>query len=359
MAWGAVAVNAPVNVNRECRLFCVYSQAKSGGDPGFFAFKVDFGNNGRSFIYYFSALFLRYFPVHQYETKITMRNPSSFSVRSLPVSALALCLTFAVIGIGPAMAQSTPSLEQGLAHVLGNSIRSDANRARDQYRHPLQTLAFFGVRPDSSVLEITPGGGWYLEILAPLLNEKGQYIAGNISSAGLSGASAQRNDQRNAAQKAKFEAAPVHYSHAKSIEFALKTPNFGPDSSVDFVLTFRNAHNWIGANTQEAIFKAAFAVLKPGGVFGVVDHRGAKGKTIKQIIESGYLPEQNLIDQIEKAGFKLEAASEVNANPKDTKTYKEGVWTLPPVLALKDQDRARYLAIGESDRFTLRFVKPK
>ncbi len=127
---------------------------------------------------------------------------------------------------------------------------------------------------------------------------------------------------------------------------------------MDFVLTFRNVHNWMDAGTHESIFKAMFAVLKPGGVLGVVDHRAPKGKSLKEVIDTGYLPEVVVIEQIEKAGFKLEARSEVNANPKDTKDYPQGVWSLPPTLKMGQQDRVRFLAIGESDRFTLRFVKP-
>ena len=234
--------------------------------------------------------------------------------------------------------------------VLGGSWRSAPNKARDIYRHPKATLQFFGLQPDQTVIEITPGAGWYSEILAPLLRDNGHYIAAVTDNS----AEAKQNV---ATLRAKFAADPAEYGKATIATFNPQTPVLGPAASADMVLTFRNVHNWTMAGTAPAMFKAFFAVLKPGGVLGVVDHRAASGATLDSVKESGYLPTDYVIKLATEAGFKLDEQSEINANPKDTKDYPKGVWTLPPTLTLGDQDRAKYLAIGESDRMTLRFVK--
>ena len=280
----------------------------------------------------------------------SMKTTSLLS-RFVPVLLASLSLT--------AVAQAAPSLQQELAPILAGSHRSDANKSRDQYRHPAQTLSFFGVQPGQTVIEITPGAGWYAEVLAPLLQEKGQYIAGVFSSAGMSERGAEGNTKRNAALTDKFKTTPALYSKAKVVEMDFKVPSLGTPDSADVVLTFRNVHNWAGNGSHVGMFKAMFAVLKPGGVLGVVDHRADKSHDLKKALDAGYLPEEWVIAEAEKAGFKLDSKSDVNNNPKDTKNHEKGVWTLPPVLALKDVDKDKYLAIGESDRFTLRFVKPK
>jgi predicted methyltransferase len=236
--------------------------------------------------------------------------------------------------------------------VIAGSWREPANRARDIYRHPKATLQFFGIRPDQTVIEITPAAGWYSEILAPLLRDDGHYIAAEATPAG---GEAKRNDD---ALRRKFAADPAEYGKARIVEYDPKAPAFGAPASADLVLTFRNVHNWAEAGTAPAMFKAFFAVLKPGGVLGVVDHRAAPGATLDAVKASGYLPTDYVVKLATDAGFKLDGQSEINANPKDTKDYPKGVWTLPPTLTLGEQDRAKYLAIGESDRMTLRFVKP-
>jgi predicted methyltransferase len=230
--------------------------------------------------------------------------------------------------------------------VLAGSWRSAANKARDVYRHPKATLQFFGLQPDQTVIEITPGAGWYSEVLAPLLRDNGHYIAAVTDN----NAEAK---QDVAALRAKFAADPTQYAKTSIATFNPQAPVFGPAGSADMVLTFRNVHNWAMAGTAQAMFKAFYAVLKPGGVLGVVDHRAAPGATLDSVKGSGYLPTDYIIKLATDAGFKLDGQSEVNANPKDTKDYPKGVWTLPPTLTLGDQDRA----IGESDRMTLRFVK--
>jgi len=249
-----------------------------------------------------------------------------------------------------ALAQAT-----SIDTVLAGDWRSDKNKARDKYRHPKETLAFFGVAPNQSVIELYPGGGWYTEILAPYLKEHGHYVAAIIKPDKPGGEEA----LNKTGIKAKLAADPARYSAAQVVEFVPKTAVLGPPGSADVVLTFRNVHNMTDDGVAEPIFKAMFAVLKPGGTLGVVDHRAKPGTTLEQDKESGYLPVDAVVKLATDAGFKLEAQSEINANPKDTKDYPKGVWTLPPTYALKDVDREKYAAIGESDRMTLKFVKPK
>lgn len=235
--------------------------------------------------------------------------------------------------------------------VLAGSWRSEHNKARDVYRHPKATLQFFGLQPDKTVIEITPGGGWYTEILAPLLRDNGHYIAA------VSGGKGGEDQQDADALRAKFKADPTQYGKAAVVVFNPKAPVLGAPGSADMVLTFRNVHNWTMAGNAEAMFKAFYAVLKTGGTLGVVDHRAAQGANLEAIKDSGYLPTDYVIKLATDAGFKLDGQSEINANPKDTKNYPKGVWTLPPTLTLGDKDKDKYLAIGESDRMTLRFVK--
>ena len=254
----------------------------------------------------------------------------------------------------PPMATAPDAYSQKLDTVLAGSWRSDKNKARDQYRHPKQTLQFFGLKSGMSLIELTPGGGWYSEILAPVQKGSGPYTAAIVTPKKKEGEDAQDKD----ALSKKFAADPERYSEAKVIQFDSKAPNFGPANSADMVVTFRNVHNWVMNDSTAATFKAAFDVLKPGGVLGVTDHRAAPGTDLEKTKKSGYITEEYVIKMATDAGFKLDQKSEINANPKDTKDYPEGVWTLPPTLELKDKDREKYLAIGESDRMTLRFVKP-
>jgi predicted methyltransferase len=240
-----------------------------------------------------------------------------------------------------------------LDSVLAGSWRSAENRDRDLYRHPKATLQFLGVRPDQTVIEITPGGGWYSEILAPLLHDNGHYVAAVTAPA----LDAEANQDNSALQR-KFAADPAHYDRAKVLRFDPASPVLGAPGSADEVLTFRNVHNWVMADTAPTMFKAFFAVLRPGGVLGVVDHRAQENASLASVKQSGYLPTRYVVKLATDAGFKLEQSSEINANPKDTRNYAKGVWTLPPTLTLGQQNREKYLAIGESDRMTLRFVKP-
>lgn len=245
-------------------------------------------------------------------------------------------------------------LPAALAPVLAGDHRSEANRARDVWRHPVETLDFFGVAPGQRVVEIWPGAGWYTEVLGPLLNNSGTYIAATPDPNGASDgmkAGLQR-------YKDKLAARPDLYKTTQVVAFGPNALEFVPPNSVDRVLTFRNVHNWMAAGWAEQAFKAMFAALKPGGVLGVVEHRANNDQPQDPKAPTGYVRQDYVIKLATDAGFKLVAMSEVNSNPRDTKDYPKGVWTLPPTLSLKDQDKDKYLAIGESDRMTLRFVKP-
>jgi predicted methyltransferase len=245
--------------------------------------------------------------------------------------------------------------ESPLVAALTGAWRSEANKARDRYRHPKETLGFFGVEPDQTVIEIWPGGGWYAELLAPMLRADGHYIGVLPRPMPDSPARVARDNDK---LRAFFAAHPAQFDRAELREADDAAPVLGPDESADVVLTFRNAHNWVMAGNEQAMFKAFYAVLRPGGTLGLVDHRAAPDQPPAEMKSSGYLPEDYVIALAEGAGFELVGKSEVNANPADTKDYAKGVWTLPPTFTLGDTDRAKYLAIGESDRMTLRFRKP-
>jgi predicted methyltransferase len=269
------------------------------------------------------------------------RAPSPRWLAAVLLSLAALC----------GSAQAAPDLDT----VLAGAQRSAENRARDVYRHPAQTLGFFGIEPDMVVVELWPGQGWYTEILAPWLRANGKLYAAHFPA----DSTAEYYQRGLAAFRQKLAAEPAVYDRVVLTE--LGPPEkvaIAPAGSADAVLTFRNMHNWWGQGTDAQVMQAAFAALKPGGVLGIVEHRAAPGATAEQVKNSGYMTEEMVIAAAQAAGFVLEAKSEINANPRDTKDYPKGVWTLPPRLALGEQDRAKYLAIGESDRMTLRFRKP-
>ncbi|MGV7208116.1 class I SAM-dependent methyltransferase [Oxalobacteraceae bacterium A2-2] len=245
-----------------------------------------------------------------------------------------------------------------LRAAISGSARTPANVERDVYRHPYETLTFFGIRPDMTVVELAPGGGWYTEILAPYLRERGKLITGGAE------LSAPDAGERRSAERfmAKLNGNPAAFNKVQLGVFAPpRKIELAPPNSVDMVLTFRNVHNWIpnGPDKMKELFASLYTVLKPGGVLGVEEHRLPAGKMQDATASTGYMSEQYVIGLAEAAGFKLAAKSEINANPKDTADHKGGVWALPPTYANKDVDRAKYQAIGESDRMTLKFVKPK
>ena len=242
-----------------------------------------------------------------------------------------------------------------MTEIAEAAHRSDENKVRNDYRHPVETLEFFGIKNDMTVVEIWPAGGWYTEVIAPYLHDEGKYIAAHWDPESeiefvRKGVQAYRD---------KLAAHPEAY---EKVEMAvLMYPDkmeFAPPGSVDMVLTFRNIHNWMGRAFQDDMFAAMYVALKPGGILGVVEHRGNPDVPQDPKAASGYVNQDYAIALAEKAGFVLEATSEVNANPKDRKDYETGVWTLPPTLRAGEENRDEYLAIGESDRFTLKFVKP-
>lgn len=257
----------------------------------------------------------------------------------------------------PGTKQEARQFDSAIAPVLAGDWRSETNKARDKYRHPQETLKFFGVRPDHTVVEITPGGGWYTEVLAPLLKDKGRYF-GVVTDPARTSSDASRtyNEKQNQTLRDKLAARADVYGNASLLEIDPKSPSIGEAASADVVLTFRNVHNWMGAGTESEMFEAFFEVLKPGGTLGVVEHRAKDA--VPKGDKSGYVGEEQVIAMAIAAGFTLDARSEINANPKDTKDYANGVWTLPPNLREGEKDREKYLAIGESDRMTLRFKKP-
>lgn len=247
------------------------------------------------------------------------------------------------------------SADAALDTVLAGPQRNVANRARDVYRHPAETLAMFGIKPDMTVVEIMPGGGWYTEILAPWLRDKGKLYAAHFPV----DAEGDYPQKAITAYIKKLAAEPAIYDRVVVTPFMPPAVlDIAPPASADAVVTFRNVHNWLKDDGEVAVFKAAFAALKPGGVFGVVEHRAKPGTTREQSVNSGYTTEQLVIDAAKAAGFVLEEKSEINANAKDTKDYPKGVWTLPPTFVEGNKDREKYVAIGESDRMTLRFRKP-
>lgn len=266
-----------------------------------------------------------------------------------------ICLIVAAAGSSPSHAAA---VEAELTALAAGDHRAAGNADRNEYRHPVETLLFFGIEPDMAVVEMTPGGGgWYAEIIAPFLRDSGRYYAANYDP--VSPVEYYRLNARTFVDKL----AEQLELYDQTIVTVFAPPNktdIAPPGSADLVVTFRNTHNWLGVEdgAADAAFSAMYRALRPGGVLGVVQHREDPTKPQDPTGESGYVREDVVIAMAEAAGFRLEARSEINANPKDTKDYAEGVWTLPPNLRLGDEDRDKYVAIGESDRMTLRFVKP-
>lgn len=265
------------------------------------------------------------------------------------------CLLFLLLTAGHVTAAESCSTAALIDQALQGDHRSGDNKARDQYRHPRETLEFFGLQADMTVLEITPGGGWYTEVLAPILQDNGQLVVASFGSDHPVDYLAGIHDR----YIEKLNADPATYGDVRRIIF--QKPDYLQaleDDSMDMVLTFRNTHNWVKFGTARDIYEAMYRVLKPCGTLGVVQHRADPDADPMAAAREGYVPEPYLIDMLESIGFHLAARSEINANPQDKKDYPEGVWTLPPTYRLGDKDRDRYAAIGESDRMTLRFTKP-
>jgi predicted methyltransferase len=242
-----------------------------------------------------------------------------------------------------------------LEKIVAGKHRTASFAARDVYRHPVETLKFFGIKDTMTVVEISPGGGWYSEILAPYLKDHGVYIA-----AGYDPQSEREYYKKNAKKfQNKLDANPEIYGKTQlAIMQPPKQLDFAKADSADMILSFRNTHNWHGSGGSEAVYASIFKALKAGGIFGLVQHRAGHIHPKDSSGKMGYLKQSEIIKLAEKVGFQLIEKSNINANPKDTRDYENGVWTLPPSYRLKDVDRKKYTEIGESDRMTLKFVKP-
>ena len=251
-----------------------------------------------------------------------------------------------------------PSGRDALREAVAGPQRSEKERARDIYRHPVETLEFFGVRDDMTVVELWPGGGWYTAILAPLLHERGKLV---VASGDPDGEPKAEPTQDGKAFLERRNRQPEVFDRVEWV----RVPGtgdivLGPPESADAVLTFRNLHTFVWLKREQQMLAASFHVLRHGGVLGLTDHRAPVGGSTDPTVmgDTGYIPEDYAIRVVESAGFRLVARSEINANPRDTKDYEGGVWALPPTYTNGEKDHAKYEAIGESDRMTLRFIKP-
>ncbi len=261
--------------------------------------------------------------------------------------ALLLGLLICILTVQPHFGWAQDAAADALKKAVESTTRRPQDTARDKYRHPIETLSYFGIKPEMTVVEIWPGGGWYTDILAPYLHDHGKLYA-----AASEGENATEYKKKLADDPARFGRVTVTQ---------LDPPDkmqIAPGGSADMVMTFRNVHNWMRSGNAEAVFKAIYTALKPGGVLGIVEHRGDPTKPQDLKAASGYVRQDYVIKLAEEAGFILIGESDINANRKDTKDYPKGVWTLPPSLAMKDVDKDKYLGIGESDRMTLKFIKP-
>jgi predicted methyltransferase len=280
--------------------------------------------------------------------------------KTRPFAAIAASAVFmlAIVGsLGAGAFQSASSAELTLDAAVGNPARSAKFVARDKTRHPLDELAFFGLTPQSTVVEIWPGGGYWTEILAPFLRDHGVYYFALQGKGGDEAADAEA-DKLNALFRNKVEADKPTYGKITPSVLGVGQFDIAPAGSADFVLSFRNLHNWLKEGFASDALAAFYRALKPGGVLGLEDHRGQRNSPQDPKAADGYVRQDYAIALAEKVGFEFVGSSEINANPKDTANWPKGVWTLPPVFALGDEDRAKYAAIGEADNFVLKFRKP-
>ncbi len=248
-----------------------------------------------------------------------------------------------------------PNAKAAITAALKGKHRKPSSAPRDVYRHPLETLEFFGLKPTMTVLEYGPGDGWYTELLAPTLAAKGKLI---VTSGDPNGPRESRGTYYAERLKRFLDSAPEVYGKVERIIIPSGPPKLGIDGKLDMVILCRELHGMARDKLVPGVLAEIFTALKPGGVLGVEQHRARADARAEDTAKNGYLPEAWVIAEFEKVGFKLAGKAEINANPRDTKDYSEGVWALPPSYELKDRDRAKYAEIGESDRMTLKFVKP-
>jgi predicted methyltransferase len=271
--------------------------------------------------------------------------------RVWPLAAVVLA-----VALAPALSRATPSgagqVDPALAAAIADPARTAAFVARDPARHPAEELTFLGVKPSMTVVELWPGGGYWTEILGAYLAPKGHYyVALQAPGDAEDDAVTAKWHTRITAQSARL--GKINQTVMGPGQFDIASPG-----SADIVLTFRNLHNWMDGGYAEQVLAACFKALKPGGTFGIEEHRGRTDKPQDPKAKDGYVRQDYAIALAQKAGFKLFGSSEIDANPKDTKDWVDGVWTLPPTLSQGDKDRDRYLAIGEADNFVLKFRKP-
>jgi predicted methyltransferase len=250
--------------------------------------------------------------------------------------------------------QQASAADAQLQAAIASAKRSAAFVRRDPVRHPREELEFFGLRPDMTVVEVSPGGGYWTEILAPYLQ-----AAGHLIVAVPPPDDPEAPEPGKDTYRMKLAADPATYGKVSIAEMGLNHYDIAPAGSADLVLTFRNLHNWMDDGYATAALEGFFRALKPGGILGIEEHRGRDDVPQDPKAANGYVRQDYTIALAKKVGFEFLAASEINANPRDTKDWPKGVWTLPPTLALKDKDRDKYLAIGEADNFVLKFRKPK
>ncbi len=271
-------------------------------------------------------------------------------MKTAPFPAIAaFCLGLAAVPAVPAFAA-----DAALQAAVASPKRSPAYVKRDAARHPQQELEFFGLRPDMTVVEISPGGGYWTEILAPYLKSAGTYYVAVPPPKDPEAPAPGRDRFR-----AKLAADPDLYDKVKLTELGLDHYEVAPPGTADLIVTFRNLHNWVSGGYAPAALAGFYRALKPGGILGIEDHRARDDAPQDPKAANGYVRQDYTIELARKAGFEFAGSSEMNANPRDTKDWPEGVWTLPPTLALKDKDREKYVAVGEADNYVLKFRKPK
>jgi predicted methyltransferase len=277
-------------------------------------------------------------------------------MKHLPLgwASMAFALFTMSAGCAAWAAPSASPTDLALTAAVADQARTAAFVARDKARHPTQELAFFGIAPNMTVVELWPGGGYWTEILAPYVNHGGgtYYAALNSPGNAEEDKGVERWRSKMAAQKDRL--GPIHETTLGPAGF-----DIAPPGSADLVVTFRNLHNWMDGGYAERALAACFEALKPGGILGIEEHRGRNDQPQDLKAKDGYVRQDYTIALAKKAGFVLVSSSEINANPKDTKNWVDGVWTLPPTLSQGDKDRDRYLAVGEADNFVLKFRKPR
>ncbi len=291
--------------------------------------------------------------------RILAGSAATFSRRGALIGALALAACGKKGEAEPAPTKAARNMT--LQDAVAGDWRPAADKARDLWRHPVETLEFWGLKPGQTVVEFWPGAGWYTDILAPYLAaNKGKLIAADLEPTDPA------STEIVEAYRARLKAKPKIYGEVEITAFGPTSGPVAPAASADLVLFLRNLHNWMAAGIAEKAFRDAFAALKPGGVLGIEEHRAPPGGVQDVLAANGYVQEAYAVRLAQEAGFVLDKTSEINANPADDRDHPFGVWTLPPVRlsaprgepADPNFDRAPYDAIGESDRMTLRLVKP-